>query len=131
MLEHLPNHSEQTSDQHGTFPVLSSLFSSDSEYTKTHLKHHRAKCITLPVREHSRHDRDSSPINDQQGALESNADPCALHDVVSSLNRKRRVLFPLYYDTWFVRAPIFSIQYLCSISLPTNTFTRSRDITSA
>ena len=81
-------------------------------------------------RETSRHDRDSSPINDQQGALESNADPCALHDVVSSLNRKRRVLFPLHYDTWFVRDPIFGIQYLCSISLPTNTFTRSRDITS-
>ena len=47
-------------------------------------------------RENSRHDQDSSPINDQQGALESNADPYALHDVVSSLNRKRRVLFPLY-----------------------------------
>ena len=40
---------------------------------------HTLKCATLRVGENSRHDRDSCPINDQQGALESNADPCALN----------------------------------------------------
>jgi hypothetical protein len=35
---------------------------------------------TLRVGEYSRHDRDTSPINDQQWALESRADPCAFYD---------------------------------------------------
>ena len=48
------------------------------------------------VREHSRHDRDSTLINDHQRDRDAHNDPCAFHEITLSLNHKHRVSFPLF-----------------------------------
>jgi hypothetical protein len=45
-----------------------------------------------------RHDRDSSPINDQQGVPEDHADPCVFHETLRR-SHKHSILFHLSHDT--------------------------------
>jgi hypothetical protein len=76
------------------------------------------KLDTLRVGEHSRHDRDTSPINDQQSTLESQLTP--VHSTItSSLIYKHHILFPSSRDTR--SCPRFDQWYLYTVfSLITN-----------
>ena len=57
------------------------------------------------VRDHFRHDRDPSPINDQQRDLETHDDPCAFHEVLCRLNLIVVHHILLSHDIKFVRDP--------------------------
>ena len=82
MLEHLPKHSEQTSDQHGTFPISSHQYSGAPGMSITISNHHRTlKRVTLRFGKYARHRRDSSPTNDQQRDLNGHADPYAFQKI--------------------------------------------------
>ena len=93
--ELLPDHSEHPSDLHGTFPVPSSLFSGDSEYTKTISMHHRTlKCVTL--RFGNTPDMVETPLRPMiiSGTWMPIMTPVHSTSILS-LNNQRRILFPL------------------------------------
>jgi hypothetical protein len=77
------------------------------------------------------HDRDTSSINDQQWTLESYVDPCTFHDQNHcwSVNIIFYSLRLVILD--FVQDLISDISISCSITLPTNLFTRYHDIASS
>ena len=79
-LKLLPDHSEHPSDLSGIFPVLSLPIFGNSDTTKTISSVVKPLSVLPTVREHSRHDRDSYPINDHQRDLDAHNDPCAFHE---------------------------------------------------
>jgi hypothetical protein len=77
------------------------------------------KCDTLRVREYSKHDRCTSPINDQQSVLESRADLCAFYEALCwSVNIVSHFLHLVILD--LVRGQITDISISCSPSLSTS-----------
>jgi hypothetical protein len=61
--------------------------------TKNHLKHlWSLKCYPT-VREHSRHYREISPLNNHQGDLEIHNDPCAFYEDLLLFNHNHRCSF--------------------------------------
>jgi hypothetical protein len=75
----------------------------------------RLKWDTLRVEEQARHDRDHSPINDQQSVLENRADPCAFHETLRwSINPVSHSLCHVILD--LVRGQITDITISCSPS---------------
>jgi hypothetical protein len=77
------------------------------------------------VREHSRHHRDSSPVNDHQSDLDIHDDPYAFTKVFHHWTANVDVLFPLFLWYCNIRYLIVDITIPSSISLTILLFTRS------
>ena len=123
MLEHLPKHSEQTSDQHGTFPVSSHQYSGAPGMSNTISNHHRTlKCVNLRFGKYARHRRDTSPTNDHQWDLDGHMDPCAFQKICYRWTVNIVSYFLLFRDICSVRDLIVGIPIPSSTSLPTLAF---------
>ena len=81
------------------------------------------------VQDHSRHDRDTSSINDKQRDLETHDGPCAIHELIR-LNLNIRILFPLYLDMSLSEIWSSVSWYLVLSRYRQITLTRSHDHTS-
>jgi hypothetical protein len=81
---------------------------------------------TLRVREWCRHDRDDSPVNNQQRNLDAHIGSYIFHKDLYRLNLIwQHTLFPLSGGMLLARDSIIGIPIPSSISLPASLFTRS------
>ena len=80
---------------------------------------------TLRVRELCRHDRDSSPVNNQQRNLDAHIGSYIFYEDLYRSNRITTYIVPFVIGMLLVRDSIVSIIIPSSISLPTSLFTRS------
>jgi hypothetical protein len=82
------------------------------------------------IREHSKHCREHSPINDHQGDLKGHNDPCAFYEDILSLNHKHRCHIP--FSVILAMSKIWSLVLPYLVQFVTDMWyvTCSRDIPS-
>ena len=80
---------------------------------------------TLRVRELCRHDRDTSPINNQQRNLDAHIGSYIFYEDLYRSNRITTYVVPIVIRMLLARDSIVGISIPSSISLPASLFTRS------
>ena len=98
--------------------------------SKTHNSYntycHRTLSVrTLWVRELCRHDRDTSPVNNQQWNLDAHIGPHIFYEDHYRSNRITTYVVPFVIGILLARDSIVGISIPSSISLPASLFTRS------
>ena len=94
----------------------------------THIiqNHHQALSVrTLRVRELCRHDRDTSPVNNQQRNLDAHIGSYTFYEDLYRSNRITTYVVPFVISMLLARDSIVGISIPSSISLPASLFTRS------
>ena len=81
--------------------------------------------LTLRVRELCRHDRDTSPVNNQQHNLDSYIGSYIFYEDLYRSNRITTYVIPFVISMLLARDLIVGIIIPSSISLPASLFTRS------
>ena len=88
-------------------------------------RHRTLSVRTLWVRELCRHDRDTSPINNQQRNLDAHIGSYIFYEDLYRSNHMTTYVIPFVIDKLLARDSIISIFIPSSISLPASLFTRS------
>ena len=88
-------------------------------------RHWTLSVRTLRVRELCRHDRDTSPVNNQQRNLDAHIGSHIFYADLYRSNRITTYVIPFVISMLLARASIVGIIIPSSISLPASLFTRS------
>ena len=96
-----------------------------SNHITHNTNHHRTLSVqTLRVRELSRHDRDTSPVNNQERNLDAHIGSYIFYEDLYQSNRITTYVIPFVIGMLLARNSIVGILIPSSISLPASLFTR-------
>ena len=96
------------------------------KHTTHNINRHRTLSVrTLRVRELCRHDRDTSPINNQQQNLDAHICSYIFYEDLYQSNRITTYVVPFVISMLLARDSIVGISMPSSISLPASLFTRT------
>ena len=98
---------------------------SSNHITRNTNRHRTLSVRTLRVRELCRHDRDTSPINNQQRNLDAHIGSYIFYEALYRSNRITTYVVPFVIGMLLARDSIVGIIIPSSISLLTSLFTRS------
>ena len=98
---------------------------SSNHITHNTNRHRTLSVRTLWVRELCRHDRDTSPVNNQQWSLDAHIGSYIFYEDLYRSNRITTYVVPFVIGMLLARDSIVGIIIPSSISLPASLFTRS------
>ena len=98
---------------------------SSNHITHNTNRHRTLSVQTLRVRELCRHDRDTSPVNNQQRNLDAHIGSYIFYEDLYRSNGITTYVFPFVIGMLLARDSIVGISIPSSISLPASLFTRS------
>src|SRR6266536_5415980 len=104
---------------------LRTIFGHQKHITLNTNRHRTLSVRTLRVRELCRHDRDISPVNNQQRNLDAHIGSYIFYEVLYRSNRITTYVIPFVIGMLLARDSIVGIIIPSSISLPASLFTRS------